>query len=54
MATSNKDRISRSLDHLRDGLTPFVERELKARLGDRWAEKLDELWEHPLKRNFER
>ena len=35
MAISNKDRISRALDLLREGLTPFVERELKARLGAR-------------------
>ena len=51
MANSNKDRIGRALDLLREGLVPFVERELKARLDDRWADKLDELRIRPLKRN---
>ena len=38
------------LDHLRDGLVPFVERELKSKLGDHWADKLDESRQYPLKR----
>jgi hypothetical protein len=36
MATSKKDRISRTLDLLCDGLARFVERELKAKLGLSW------------------
>ena len=50
MAISNKDRIQRMLDYLRDGLVPFVERELKSKLGDRWIDKLDESRRYPLKR----
>lgn len=36
MAVSNKERIGRALDHLRDGLYPFIEREMKAIHRDRW------------------
>ena len=42
MATTNKDRISRSLDLLRDGLSPFVEREFEARLGSDWQERVNQ------------
>ena len=42
MATSNKDRISRALDYLRDGLTPFVEREFEARLGSDWQARVND------------
>ena len=42
MAIFNKDRISRALDHLRDGLTPFVEREFEARLGSDWQEHVNQ------------
>jgi uncharacterized protein len=42
MAISNKDRISRTLDLLRDGLVPFVERELKAKLGSSWLKMVNE------------
>ena len=42
MAISNKDRISRTLDLLRDGLVPFVERELKAKLGASWQKAVDD------------
>ena len=50
MAITNRDRIGRMLDQLRDGLAPFVERELKGRLGDDWAGKLDGNRPYPLKR----
>jgi hypothetical protein len=36
MAISNKERVGRALDLLRDGLYPFIEREMKASFGDRW------------------
>jgi uncharacterized protein len=36
MAISNRDRVSKGLDLLRDGLTPFVERELKQHAKDEW------------------
>ena len=42
MAISNKDRISRGLDDLRDGLTPFVEREFEARLGPDWQARVND------------
>ena len=42
MAISNKDRISRTLDLMRDGLVPFVERELKAKLGSSWLKAVND------------
>ena len=36
MAVSNRDRVQRALELLRVGLIPFVERELRARLGGDW------------------
>ena len=36
MAISNHERVSRALNLLRDGLYPFIEREMKAVHGDRW------------------
>jgi hypothetical protein len=36
MATSNRDRVSKGLELLRDGLLPFVERELKQHAGEEW------------------
>ena len=36
MAITNRDRITRGLDLLRDGLKPFVERELKAKHAGNW------------------
>ena len=38
MATTNRDRITRGLDLLRDGLKPFVERELKAKHTNNWRD----------------
>ena len=37
MAISNRERVSKGLDELKTGLVPFVERELKAKLGGHWA-----------------
>ena len=36
MAISNRDKVGRGLETLRAVLAPFVERELKARLGGDW------------------
>lgn len=36
MAISNHERVGRALNLLRDGLYPFIEREMKANYGDRW------------------
>ena len=37
MALSNQERVGKALELLRSGLTPFVEREFKAKFGDGWA-----------------
>jgi hypothetical protein len=50
MAITNRDRIERMLGELRDGLTKFVERELKARLGERWLQELEGRRERPYPR----
>jgi len=39
MALSNSERIGKGLDLLRNGVAPFVERELEAVYGDKWQEK---------------
>ena len=36
MAMTNYERVGKGLELLRDGLRPYVERELQARYGDRW------------------
>ena len=36
MATSNHERVGRSLELLKDGLRPFVEREYEATYGENW------------------
>ena len=38
MSVSNRDRIRKGLDQTKIGLMPFVERELKAKLGDSWID----------------
>ena len=37
MAITNHERVGKALELLRAGLTPFVEREFKAKFGDGWA-----------------
>jgi predicted AAA+ superfamily ATPase len=37
MAVTNAERVGKALELLKDALSPFVERELKAKLGDQWA-----------------
>ena len=51
MAISNKDRISRAQDLLRDGLAPFVERHLNAKWGANWEERLDQSRPHSMRRD---
>ncbi len=36
MAISNRERVGRALDFLREGLYPFIEREMKASYGQKW------------------
>ena len=38
MATSNLERVGKSMELLQKGLMPYVEREMKAALGDKWLE----------------
>lgn len=38
MAITNHDRVGKALDLVRDGLIPFVERELKAQDAQRWLD----------------
>lgn len=38
MALTNHERVGKALDLLAKGLRPFIERSMKASLGDRWQE----------------
>ena len=38
MAQSNLERVGSAMESLKGGLRPFVEREMRAVLGDRWIE----------------
>lgn len=42
MAISNRERVGKGLDLLAAGLRPFVERELKSKLGENWATTMSE------------
>ncbi len=42
MAESNRQRIGKALDLLKDGLYPFVEREMKAKYQDQWRNRAAE------------
>jgi len=43
MATTNHERVGKALDKLKEGLRPFIERELKARYGANWPSELKTL-----------
>ena len=43
MAISNHERVGKALELLKEGLRPFVERELKTYHGDRWASEVKEV-----------
>lgn len=51
MAITNKDRIQRCLEELRDGLKPFVEQNLKAGWGRGWVQRLEQSSQHPTRKN---
>jgi hypothetical protein len=53
LVIQNKDRISRALELLRDGLIPFVESELKGRLGPDWLRRIEASRERGLTRGRE-
>ena len=38
MAITNNERVGRALDHLKTGLRPYVEREMKAVYKERWVQ----------------
>jgi hypothetical protein len=40
MAITNHERVGKMLELLRDGLAPFVERELKTCWGEKWAQEV--------------
>ncbi len=44
MAITNYERVGKSLELLRDGLRPFIERELKTKYGKYWITKSTEDW----------
>jgi predicted AAA+ superfamily ATPase len=43
MAISNHERVGKALELLKEGLRPFVERELKTYHGDRWTSEVKEV-----------
>jgi len=51
MALSNRERIQKGLELLKDGLRPFVERELKAKYADKWANTVNQTLQQPLTGN---
>lgn len=44
MAISNYERVGKALELLRDGLAPFVSRELEAKLGKYWITTVTSNW----------
>src|SRR3546814_881861 len=43
MAMTNQERVAKALDLLKGGLRPFVEREMQAQYGEKWAVEAQEL-----------
>lgn len=41
MALTNRDRLGKGLDQLRDGLLPYISRQLYDNLGSNWQDRLD-------------
>jgi hypothetical protein len=37
VAITNQESVGKAVELLREGLRPFIEREMPARLGDAWA-----------------
>ena len=48
MAITNYERVGKSLELLRDGLRPFIERECSSKFGKYWITKVTEGWAHDL------
>ena len=43
MAVTNYDRVSKTMEHLNAGLSPFVEREMKVSYDKRWLDELPKI-----------
>jgi hypothetical protein len=41
MAITNSERVGKALNEVRDGLLPYISRELYDKLGPSWQERLD-------------
>ena len=39
MVVANRTRLNEAMDVLKDGLIPYVETQLEAKLGEKWIEK---------------
>ena len=48
MAITNYERVGKALELLKEGLRPFLERELETRYGKYWITKVVEKWRHEL------
>src|SRR5215216_3087301 len=48
MATTNYERVGKAMDLLRQGLHPFIERELQAQYGKYWITKVTAGWRNEL------
>jgi predicted AAA+ superfamily ATPase len=48
MATTNQERVGKGLELLRDGLKPFVARELEAKHGKYWITTVTSAWQRDL------
>jgi hypothetical protein len=53
MATTNYDRVGKALDLLREGLRPYIERELRAQDGTLWITRAAEARTPSRQRNGE-
>ena len=48
MAITNYERVGKALELLRDGLRPFVARELEAKYGKYWVTSVTASWPNDL------
>ncbi|MBT5356878.1 MAG: ATP-binding protein [Rhodospirillaceae bacterium] len=51
MAVSNRERVDKALELLREGLKPYVEQEFEARMGEKWPERMNLGRSAPLRRD---
>jgi hypothetical protein len=48
MAITNHERVGKALELLRDGLKPFISRELEAKHGKYWITTVTQSWRNEL------